>query len=427
MPMMPSYLRYFGGAPAATPQPRSRIMELLEALESQQQAEPAAPLQFRDLPLDERRRINGQGIANLGALIGGADMGHMGSALAEGAGQFGDLRQRAVQEQATALARQRAERQSSISQQLQIERARQEERSRVSDEEIKGRERERLGALADAIRQQLEPGDTRSEEAGALAASGDQAGLVKLAGGLREERQRRRLAQELGVDPDDDAALETAQRIRQEEALKKRGLGSYFRQPQQPHEGSIQVGDDGFYHVIDQISGRSTPTDVRAPQKDGTHISLEEENRAADFNHAVTLAGQKRRQQNIAYQAMLRDPSSWPWDGEHQVPPSPPVDNFQEMVQNHFTVLQRARAASKPARMVSPVGGPEPHGAPTSATGPGKGKPQDGKATANDVIRLLPKGMVLDPGARANIEQDLRAGKTPAQIRTEILRDNGLL
>jgi hypothetical protein len=320
-----------------------------------------------------------------------------------------------------------------IGDQLQLEQARQAEEARLQDQETRDRERERLGSLAEAIRQQLDADDPRAAAADALAASGDQRGMATLLGEISEEKKRRELAQRLGVDPDDPEAIETAQRIRQEEELRKRGLGSYYRQPERPREGATFVGEDGYYYLGDQVAGTArlfrdqNGRPIRAPARDGSPVSREEKEHAEDFNKAVTLAGQKRHQQNVQYQARLRDQSQWPWEGERQVPPPPPADNFQEMVQNHFTVLQRAREATRRPKLVSPVEGHDPSGAPTGPTGPGKGRPQQQKATADDVIRLLPKGMVLDPGARAAIEADLAAGKTPAQIRAEILKDNGLL
>ncbi len=417
-----------GGTPAVRPpQPKSKILELLEALQGEQDA--PIPSSFRELPEEDRRRQRNQTLLSIGAALSDHQPGQLGSALLQAAMSQNAGQQDALQAYQQRVRQERADKRASIARQLDVEQARQAEDQRLKQEELHEHERGRLGALAEAIRQQLDPDDPRGVEADALAASGDQAGMAKLLGNIREDRQKRALAAKYGVDPEDPQALKTAQEIAQQQELQKRGLGPYYRAPEKPHEGSLQVGEDGYYHLIDQITGRSTRTEVRAPAKEGgEHISRDDKERNEDLETATQHAQWKRAQLYDTYQSQLADESRWPQgpNGE-PIRPQPPQMDFAADVKARFDQLQRVRRATRPARLVSPVGGSDPSGAPTSATGPGKGKPQESKATADDVIRLLPKGMVLDPAAKSAIEEALRSGKTAAQIRTEILRDNGML
>lgn len=406
-------------APQQQPPPRqSRLVELMQSL-AQEQGAPI-PQTYRELPREDRRRSQSQSILALAAALGAAPQGQIGSALAEAGWADSQIREQTLRQHQERARQANTDRRGGIADQIELERAIQGERAREEEQQRQQLARERLSQLGAAVRAQLPPDDPRVAQAGTYEATEDVKGMGTLLGSIREEQAGRAeqaaLAERYGVDPGDPIALEVAE----QQALKSRGLGQYYRAPERPREGSLQVAEDGTYVLIDQISGRATPTGVRAAQQGGA--SRQDKEADDDFKAAVRLAEQKRQEVFDTWQQQLAAPQTW---GSADQPPPRPQFNLEGEVAAHYEVLKRVRSSRRPAPLVNPLEG-RPEEAPTSFTGPGKGKPQQPLFTADDVIRLIPKGMVVSPEVRQAIDEDLRANKKPHEILLEILRENGM-
>lgn len=410
-----------GGAtpPIAAPpqQPRSRLEELLLQLNGMQDQ----PLPtWQTMPGEDRRRARGQGMLALAAAFGNADQGHIGTALAQGAFDAGAIQDAAVRRAREDARQQSQEQRLNLGRQIEVERALREERRLTDTEERDTRKRRELGELAESLRGTLDPNDPRIVEAQTLAEVGDHAGLAKLAGEIRGEKKKHDdrvvLAEKYHLDPEDPFFDKVVEQLE----LKARHLGAYH---EQPREGQLVQDETGRYVLVDQVSGRVTPTPVQGRLPGGGKLSPEEKHQEADLQKATAFANQEMVRAAAQYQ---RDLAAWMkaegYDavGNEMPRPVPPQVDFEATTVKKFQEIQRARAAAKPAPLVNPLEG-HADGAPTSATGPGKGSPQKAKYGPDDVYALLPKNVLLAPEARALFEKELAAGKTPQQIVADVL------